>query len=537
MNTKELQESSKEDVNDLPEGWCWVALTDIVNMPKSDIVDGPFGSDLKASEYVEKGVPIVRLQNVERNRFIEKNIRFIRPQKAADLKRHNFHPGDIVITKLGDPLGKACIVPKHFGPGIVVADIVRLRLDHEFCSIPYLAYSINSDLVSEQLFQHIKGTTRPRVNLAQIRSLRIPLAPLAEQKRIVEKVEELLARVNKVRERLGKVQVILKRFRQAVLTAACSGRLTADWQDDNRKENAKDLILKILNRRRIQLEIREKDGFRARYKEPLKAAYKLAFEIPDTWCLATVDQLTLLVTKGTSPKWQGFDYSSTGVPFIRSQNVLWGNLDLTDMAYLPPIFNDSHKNSIIRHGDVLLNLVGASVGRSSIATEGTEGANCNQAVAIIRLVPEGMINKFLIYYFISPHTQEHIHESKADVARANFNLDDIRPMVVPVPPLTEQHEVVRRVEAMFKLADAVEKRVEAAKVRAEKLTQAILVKAFRGELVPTEAELARREGRSYEPASVLLARIRSEQKGKGAQETSSLNKRRQKSEISASKSR
>jgi type I restriction enzyme S subunit len=216
---------------------------------------------------------------------------------------------------------------------------------------------------------------------------------------------------------------------------------------------------------------------------------------------------------------------------------LWGNLDLTDMAYLPPIFNDSHKNSIIRHGDVLLNLVGASVGRSSIATEGTEGANCNQAVAIIRLVPEGMINKFLIYYFISPHTQEHIHESKADVARANFNLDDIRPMVVPVPPLTEQHEVVRRVEAMFKLADAVEKRVEAAKVRAEKLTQAILVKAFRGELVPTEAELARREGRSYEPASVLLARIRSEQKGKGAQETSSLNKRRQKSEISASKSR
>jgi hypothetical protein len=180
------------------------------------------------------------------------------------------------------------------------------------------------------------------------------------------------------------------------------------------------------------------------------------------------------------------------------------------MAYLLPIFNDSHKNSIIHRGDVLLNLVGASVGRSSIATEAIEGANCNQAVAIIRLVPEGMINKFVMYYFLSPQAQEHIHESKVDVARANFNLDDIRPMIVPVPPLAEQHEIARGVEIMFKLSGGVEKRVAAAATRAEKLTQAISTKAFHGELVPTEAELARREGRAYESASDLLSRIKLE---------------------------
>jgi type I restriction enzyme S subunit len=81
---------------------------------------------------------------------------------------------------------------------------------------------------------------------------------------------------------------------------------------------------------------------------------------------------------------------------------------------------------------------------------------------------------------------------------------------VPVPPLEEQQEIVRRVEALFKLADAIEKRVEAANLRAERLTQAVLAKAFRGELVPTEAELARREGREYESASVLLERIKRE---------------------------
>jgi type I restriction enzyme S subunit len=80
-------------------------------------------------------------------------------------------------------------------------------------------------------------------------------------------------------------------------------------------------------------------------------------------------------------------------------------------------------------------------------------------------------------------------------------------LVLAVPPALEQREIIRRVEALFKLADAIEKRVAAATARAEKLTQAILAKAFRGELVPTEAELARREGRSYESASALLARI------------------------------
>jgi hypothetical protein len=77
-------------------------------------------------------------------------------------------------------------------------------------------------------------------------------------------------------------------------------------------------------------------------------------------------------------------------------------------------------------------------------------------------------------------------------------------------PLPEQHEIIRRVDALFKLADAIEARLAAATARADKITQAILAKAFRGELVPTEAELARQEGRDYEPASTLLARIRAE---------------------------
>ena len=225
------------------------------------------------------------------------------------------------------------------------------------------------------------GSTFLEISGSRAHKIPILLAPTSEQKRIVAKVEELLTRVNATKDRLAKVSMILKRFRQAVLSAACSGRLTAHWRENNQKDSAEDLILKTLNRRRSQLEINGKVSLRTCYKEPIEPAYHIEFEIPDTWCLATVDQLTLLVTKGSSPKWQGFEYTEGGLPFVRSQNVLWGNLDLSDVAYLPVVFNESHKNSIIRQGDILLNLVGASVGRSSIATEAIEGANCNQAVA------------------------------------------------------------------------------------------------------------------------------------------------------------
>ena len=118
---------------------------------------------------------------------------------------------------------------------------------------------------------------------------------------------------------------------------------------------------------------------------------------------------------------------------------------------------------------------------------------------------------------------KHVEELSGGTASPHLNVGDIKQFPIPVPPTGEQHEIVRRVEALFRLTGTIEKRVAAAITRAEKLTQAILAKAFRGELVPTEAELARREGRSYEPASVLLDRIRA---GEQRKETASMEERR-----------
>jgi type I restriction enzyme S subunit len=102
----------------------------------------------------------------------------------------------------------------------------------------------------------------------------------------------------------------------------------------------------------------------------------------------------------------------------------------------------------------------------------------------------------------------HLSDAAYGAGKPGLNLDNIREMLVALPPLDEQREIVRRVDALFALARAIERRVAVATARAERLQQAVLARAFRGELVPTEAELARREARGYEDAEALLARVR-----------------------------
>ena len=136
--------SQKSQPTNLPPGWVKAQLSDLFNDPKSHIVDGPFGSNLKAAEYTDSGIPILRIQNIERYRLIRKNIKYITKEKADDLARHAYQVDDIIVTKLGNPLGKACLVPQSMQNGIIVADLVRLRLTHDNIDKKLLVYFINS---------------------------------------------------------------------------------------------------------------------------------------------------------------------------------------------------------------------------------------------------------------------------------------------------------------------------------------------------------------------------------------------------------
>jgi type I restriction enzyme S subunit len=195
-NTGQLAEPVFIDNEDLPEGWTKKTLLELAGGEPRLIVGGPFGSCLKVDDYQKDGIPIIRLQNVGHAKFIDKDIKYLSLEKAKELEYHTFVKGDLVLAKLGDPIGKTCIIPDKFEWGIVVSDVVRIRLENDQIDKKYLLYYLNSSHSINQINSQVFGSTRPRVNLKEIRNIAILVPPLTEQQRIVARVEALLTHIN-----------------------------------------------------------------------------------------------------------------------------------------------------------------------------------------------------------------------------------------------------------------------------------------------------------------------------------------------------
>lgn len=304
----------------------------------------------------------------------------------------------------------------------------------------------------------------------------------------------------------------MKRFRQSVLAAACSGRLTADWREEHPDPEPASVLLD-----RIRAE--RKAALGKNYKEPDPVDTDELPELPESWCWARAEQLCGFITKGTTPPADEMKSGSGEIPYIKVYNLT--NRGALDFSVKPTFVSEGfHRRELARSrvlpGDVLMNLVGPPLGKVSIVPYDYAEWNTNQAVAIFRTMPS-CDRQFFCYSLLTDDILTRgIHRAKATVGQVNLTLEIARDLPIPLPPLTEQHEIVRRVEALFALADAIEKRVATATARAEKITQSILAKAFRGELVPTEAELARAEGRDYEPACVMLERVKQERTQAGS---------------------
>lgn len=214
-----------EVFEELEEKYGLNILSDFVKTPKKDIVDGPFGSNLKASEYIDKGMPIVRLQNIQRFKFIDKEIKFVSEEKFEQLKRHTFVKDDVVITKLGDPLGKACIVPEFLEEGVIVADVIRARIDKNISSNKFVVYAINSQMAINQFSDSSKGATRQRVKLTMVRDLKLPLPSLKTQQKIVKYLDEVSLKIEKTKAIQKEKLQNLKDLKASILDQAFKGEL------------------------------------------------------------------------------------------------------------------------------------------------------------------------------------------------------------------------------------------------------------------------------------------------------------------------
>lgn len=299
-------------------------------------------------------------------------------------------------------------------------------------------------------------------------SEKLPLPPLNEQRRIVAKLEELLTRVDASQQRLAKIPVILKRFRQAVLAAACSGRLTADW--------------------------REEKGFGE------------GEELPEGWVYS--DILPLLSTKRKGLKTGPFgsmlkkhEHQQCGIPVLGIENIGYMQFIPGSKIHITTEKAEELREFDARPGDVLISRSG-TVGEVCVVPKEFPEARISTNIMRVVLSEKRILPIFFCYLFNgAPSVLAQVTELCKGSTRDFLNQSILKEISFPLPTFPEQQEIVRRVESLFTLADQLEARYKSAKAHVDKLTQSILAKAFRGELVPQDP--------NDEPAAVLLERIRS----------------------------
>lgn len=399
---------------------------------------------------------------------------------------------DVLLSRIVPHIQRSWIVGGNQGRRQVGSG-EWIIFDGSDLSTSYLRFFLLSYDFHQKFMKTISGVggslTRANPNLTA--DFQIPLPPLAEQHRIVARIEELFSSLDKGVESLKTAREQLKVYRQAVLKAAFKGEFTK-----KNRVNGKYPAIDIL--------LNELDGSRelnlVKLKYPDIDIREELPEQPIEWTWIRNEALLKYVTSG-SRDWKQF-YSNSGSLFIRTQDINSNYLDLTDAAYVSLPKKVEGKRSLVEPGDILMTITGANVGRVAIIPTDIEEAYVSQSVALMKLLDK-RLTKYLWYYFQSRTYGEGLIGGLVyGVGRPVLSLENMREVPVSLCSVEEQKDIIDEIESRLSVCDKIEESIEQSLQQAEALRQSILKKAFEGKLVPQDP--------SDEPASVLLERIRAQ---------------------------
>jgi len=484
--------------SEVPEGWASLAIQDVcdINPPKPKKGDVP---DDAPVTFVP--MPAVDAERGEINSPEVRQFSEVRSGYTA------FRDGDVIMAKITPCMenGKAAVA-HHLVNALGFGSTEFFVLRSNGSMLPrYLFHYVRQKSFREQAESNMTGSVgQKRVPKEFVKNAVTPLPPLAEQHRIVAAIEALFARLDAANARLERVPGILKQFRQSVLAAACEGRLTGDWRAEHPDvKDANHILSDILNRR--------KNSSISKKNQPIRS--EGLDEIPATWSWTQLGTLADL-TSGIAFKKS--EYSKDGVKLLQIANVTFGRIIWEKQAFLPENYMEKYPDLVLKSGDLLMALNRPLLGddlKIAFLSDKDEPAILYQRVGRFDFYHTDL-KEYVNIFLNSPRFIEELRTDLRGVDQPFVTKPNLLSKKIPLPPFDEQHEIVRRVDALFALAERIEAKVAAAREKTETMRQSILAQAFSGRLVPTEAELARQEGRECEPASVLLERIRSEKKEK-----------------------
>jgi type I restriction enzyme S subunit len=464
----------------LPNGWAKATI--------ADIADTQLGKMLDAAKNKGRLVRYLRNINVRWGEFDLSDVQEMRVT-PDELSHFAVRDGDIFVCEGGEP-GRAAVWRNGDQDLIFQKALHRLRV-LDGIQPDYLAQYVRFAVTKHEFSGLLTGTTIKHLPQVALQRMDVAVPPAAEQRRIVAKLDILTARLTRARAELDRVPTLAKQLRKQSVCEAFDGSLTANWRIAN--GNPTVLTDDALN----EAYLRETGS--ARRKPSAQIEWRPSFDLPSSWRWVSIDQIVTQVQYGSSAKTSS---DADGVPVLRMGNIQQGKLDWTDLKYLPRD-HDEFPDLLLNEGDLLFNRTNSFelVGKSAVCKQLDRPTSF--ASYLIRIRPSGILPELLAAYLNSPIARSWIERvASQQVGQANVNGSKLKALGIPLPPLTEQIEMLERLNIAFTRADRLE--AEAARARAllDRLEAAILAKAFRGELVPQDP--------NDEPASVLLDRIRAE---------------------------
>ncbi len=477
--------------------WPVVPLGELAADERNAITDGPFGSKLKSEHYTAAGPRVIRLTNIGDAEFVDAKAH-ISEAHFATLQKHRVYPGDIVIAALGENPPRSCLVPESVGPAIVKADCIRFKAGPRILP-KFLNYVLNGPSLRRHAKAIVHGVGRPRLNLGEIKALPIPVPPLPDQRRIVAEIEKQFTRLDAGVAALRRTQANLKRYRAAVLKAACEGRLVPTEAELAKQQSSKrgsvpcDKVQPSIPIRstsyetgeqllaRILTERRKKWNGRGKYKEPIAPEHHVGFELPQGWTWTGFDQIadgTKHAIKagpfGSSLK-KSF-YTASGFKIYGQEQVIKGDAHFGDYFISQDLFEEL-QSCEVKPGDILISLVGTT-GKVLILPDDCAPGIINPRLLKLSLNRAGVSSKFIKILLESATTRAFFKLAAHGGTMEILNLGILKTLPIALPPLAEQTRIVAEVERRLSVVEELETAVNADLQRATRLRQSVLAASF-----------------------------------------------------------
>ena len=413
------------ELYELPAGWSYVKLTDIVGKEKTSIKRGPFGSALKKAFFVDSGYKVYEQKNAIKDDFSLGEY-YINEEKFNELKGFEVKGGDIIISCSGT-IGKISVAPMNIKKGIINQALLKLTLNNDVIDTTFFV-NFWIDYVNKGMSEEsTKGAAIKNIaSVKVLKNLDIPLPPLQEQKRIVAKLDSLFAKID-----------------QAITL------------HQHNIDEAEALMGSVLNEVFGELV--------ASKKVPLK-------------------EITTKIGSGSTPRGGQKAYKSEGISLIRSMNVHDAGFRTKGLAFIDDEQAKKLNNVTIEENDVLLNITGASVARCCILDKNYLPARVNQHVSIIRLKKE-VLPKFIHYYLISPSVKSDLlFSSSGGATREAITKSMLENFEVPLPPIETQQKTVQYLDQLSQKTQALKKAQQEKMQSLIDLKASLLDRAFRGKI-------------------------------------------------------